>query len=75
MALDLHGTTIHNGWKTFVQEADDAYYRRVKAFKVITGKGEMLREFPVWASNHPRVREAKLNIDGGSYKVVLHKHA
>ena len=74
MALDLHGVTIHQGWKIFKQEVDDAYHRKVKAFKVITGKGQMLREFPIWGSNHPRVREVKLNIDGGSFKVVLHKH-
>jgi len=33
VALDLHGVTIHQGWKIFKQEVDDAYHRKVKAFK------------------------------------------
>lgn len=75
MSLDLHGMAVHDAWKYFNNEVDQAFYRGVRSMKVITGKGLMLEEFSTWANNHPKIQRAELNKDGGSFRVWLKKNA
>ena len=61
--IDLHGMTIHSAWTSFGVAIDSAYFGGVRSVVVVTGPGAMMKEFPVWAESHPRVRE-----------VTQHKH-
>ncbi len=69
MILDLHGYSIHAGWKIFCSAMDQARLKKVKSLRVITGQGAMKQEFPSWCANYPHVRQIVLNKDGGSFTV------
>ena len=70
-SLDLHGLTIHQGWQLFKEAIIESYYKDERKIVVITGKGAMLRELPMWAEDNPNVRETSLRQDGGSFIVKL----
>jgi DNA-nicking Smr family endonuclease len=74
MRIDLHGYHIHKGWQQFNQRVTYAYLNGHKTCEVITGQGDMMREFPVWAHNHPRVRECTRTPNNpGSFIIKLNK--
>lgn len=71
MILDLHGYRIHDAWKYFNEYVDTVYYKKYKSIKIITGKGQMLIEFPHWAQENKKVKSVSLNKDGGSFTVKI----
>lgn len=76
MTIDLHGYHIHEGWRTFNRTIDEAYFNNWRKVSVITGQGAMMHELPIWANNHPRIREVKQQKHNpGSFTVILKKKA
>ncbi len=74
MRIDLHGYHIHEGWRKFNQAITWAYFDNYKSVVVITGQGAMMQELPVWASNHPRIRECnQQRHNPGSFLIKLKK--
>ena len=74
MQIDLHGYHIHEGWKIFNRLITEAYLDNYKRVTVITGQGAMMKELPVWAQNHSRVREVKQQkYNPGSFTIYLKK--
>lgn len=71
--LDLHGYTIHTGWKEFKEYIDQAYLDKKKSVTIITGKGAMHREFNNWCSCNPKIRDCDEYKTGGSWRVRLIK--
>lgn len=68
--LDLHGLTIHAAWMTFKDAVDNAYFAGKKSISVITGRGEIEKEFMEWVVNHPRTRFCD-QIRPGFFRVKL----
>jgi DNA-nicking Smr family endonuclease len=69
--LDLHGEPIHPAWgmfKEFINECDQQQYKKAR---IITGKGKILREFTIWATNHPKVSTVYLEASGGSFLIQI----
>ena len=74
MTIDLHGYHIHEGWHKFNRAIDEAYFNNRRKVIVITGQGSMMRELPIWANNHLRIREVKQQKHNpGSFTVILKK--
>jgi DNA-nicking Smr family endonuclease len=69
--LDLHGEPIHPAWgmfKEFVSECDQQKHKKAR---VVTGKGRILREFTIWATNHPKISTVYLEASGGSFLIQI----
>ena len=74
MKLDLHGLPIHSAWGVFNSKIQDAYYEKLKYVVVVTGQGAIMKEFPVWVSNHPHTKScSSAPHNPGSFKVFLKK--
>lgn len=74
MRIDLHGYHIHEGWHKFRRAVNDAYFSNYKKCVVITGQGSMMKEFPIWAENHPYIREwSQTKYNPGSFTIKLKK--
>ena len=74
MKLDLHGLPIHNAWSVFNSKIQDAYYEKLKYVVVVTGQGAIMKEFPIWVSNHPHTKScSRTPHNPGSFKVFLIK--
>ena len=74
MKIDLHGYHIHEGWRQFQRQVNDAYFAGHKRCVVVTGQGAMMNEFKTWANNHPRIRECTQNPHNpGSFSIKLKK--
>ena len=69
--LDLHGMTLAQAHRAFQMFAAEAA-RNYKTAIVITGRsGQIRREFPAWASLHPRIRSSSMMPNQGSFKVTM----
>jgi DNA-nicking Smr family endonuclease len=69
--LDLHGEPVHPAWgmfKEFINECDQQQYKKAR---IITGKGKILREFTIWATNHPKISTVYLEASGGSFLIQI----
>lgn len=74
MKLDFHGYTIHTAWKEFNAAIDEAYYANQRSVVVVTGQGQMMREFENWCRNNPKIREVTQHKHNpGSWSVKLRK--
>tara|TARA_B100001287_G_C22682422_1_gene531262 strand:- start:333 stop:563 length:231 start_codon:yes stop_codon:yes gene_type:complete len=74
MRIDLHGYHVHEAWRKFNQKVENAYYKGVKRCTVITGQGQMMKEFPTWVSNHPRLKEYRqTKYNPGSFTIFFVK--
>ena len=72
MKLDLHGLPIHDAWNTFNNKISDAYYKKMKYVIVVTGQGQIMKEFSTWVNNHPNVKKYNnFPHNPGSFKVFL----
>lgn len=73
--IDLHGYHTHEGWRKFNRAIDEAYFANWNRVTVITGQGAMMRELPIWASNHEKIREIKQpqKHNPGSFTIILKK--
>lgn len=75
MKIDLHGYHIHQAWQHFNTLALEAYLKGYKKCVVVTGQGAMMKEFPVWAENHPKVRDCTQHpYNPGSFTIKFKKH-
>jgi hypothetical protein len=74
--MDLHGLELQTGWEAYRKATQGCYDKKRSTLKVITGQGEMQREFLRWVENDPFAVEA-VNIDNnkGAWKVTIKKHA
>jgi DNA-nicking Smr family endonuclease len=70
--LDLHGHTLHNAWRLFLSFVYEKSLDKQKSVRIITGKGNMAKEFPIWCSNSPHVKSYKTEPHNlGSWEVRL----
>ena len=67
-SMDLHGLSIHDAYIATWQFLSDCALDRAV---IITGKGHMMTEFPIWADRHPRVRQIEPLNGGGAFRVKL----
>ena len=65
--LDLHGYTLQEAYKETHEFVKECHRDRVKKVKVITGKGEINKEFPMWLERSPLVRKMEQTSDGGCW--------
>jgi len=65
--LDLHGQPVHPAWGLFKEFVNNCDQEKEKKARVITGRGKILREFTIWATNHPKVSTVYLEASGGSF--------
>jgi hypothetical protein len=70
MKLDLHGYTVHQAWtvyQNFINEIN------AKSLVVITGQGQINKEFMSW--NHPStVREIQPLSSQGGFRILFYKN-
>ena len=73
--MDLHGLDLTTAWEEYRKATNSCYDKKIKNLNVITGKGEMQKEFLGWVHADPFASSAK-NIDNnkGAWKVTIKKH-
>ena len=72
--LDLHGYTINEAHKKFVETIDHFHFAGYKKLTVITGSGEISKEITMWAENSKYIRDIhRQDPNKGSYLVLLNK--
>jgi hypothetical protein len=73
--MDLHGLDLTTAWKEYRNATQSCYDKKIKKLKVITGQGEMAKEFLGWVHADPFATSAK-NIDEnkGAWTVQIKKH-
>tara|TARA_B100000809_G_C15058558_1_gene501521 strand:+ start:193 stop:450 length:258 start_codon:yes stop_codon:yes gene_type:complete len=69
--LDLHEYTIQEAYEETLDFVIECHEERIKKAKVITGKGEIGREFPMWLDRNPIVRKIEQTNDGGCYHIWI----
>ena len=73
--MDLHGLDLNTGWQEYRKATEECYKKKIKNLKVITGQGEMAREFPGWVSADPfAISASNPDNNKGSWKVSIKKH-
>lgn len=74
MKLDLHGLPIHEAWQIFNNKIADAYHMNFKYVVVVTGQGQIMKEFNSWVNNNPHTKSCNsAPHNPGSFKVFLRK--
>tara|TARA_Y100001949_G_C15819216_1_gene256980 strand:+ start:64 stop:375 length:312 start_codon:yes stop_codon:yes gene_type:complete len=73
--MDLHGLDLNTAWEEYRKATNSCYDKKIKKLKVITGQGEMAKEFLGWVHADPFATSAK-NIDEnkGAWTVFIKKH-
>jgi len=51
--MDLHGLDLNTGWQEYRRATEECYNKKIKNLKVITGQGEMAKEFLGWVHADP----------------------
>jgi len=69
--LDLHGYYIHDAWEEFKSFINES--KNMKYVTIITGKGEIQKEFEHWVEINPMLKSCELLPTGGAYKVNYNK--
>ena len=69
--LDLHGYYIHDAWEEFKSFINES--KNMKYVTIITGKGEIQKEFEHWVEVNPMLKSCELLPTGGAYKVHYKK--
>mgnify|MGYP001158207090 FL=1 len=69
--LDLHGEPVHPAWGMFKEFVNECDQQKCKKARVITGKGKILKEFTIWATNHPKISTVYLEASGGSFLIQI----
>lgn len=67
IVIDYHGYTIQEAYEDIQEAVKECHEERVKKLKVITGKGEICKEFPFWLERNPLVRKMEQTDDGGCF--------
>jgi DNA-nicking Smr family endonuclease len=75
MKLDLHGNTVHAGWKLFTEHVADCYFKNIKKTEIITGHGKIAKELDSWVyGNRHCVSMEAHTTNTGSYFVKIRKN-
>ncbi|MAH07784.1 hypothetical protein CMI38_06060 [Candidatus Pacearchaeota archaeon] len=69
--MDLHGLTVQNAYNEFNRAVNDCRSKGIKKLHVITGKGQIQKEFIHWCGSNPKIKNCIINSDGGSYLVKI----
>lgn len=73
--LDLHGNTIHNGWKKFCLHVDQCYFDGIRNIVVVTGQGEMKKEIQIWGQQHRYVQHIQqIPTNAGAWNITVAKN-
>ena len=73
--MDLHGLDLNTAWEEYRKATEECYKKKIKKLKVITGQGEMQKEFLGWVHADPFASSAQ-NVDDnkGAWAVTIKKH-
>jgi len=69
--MDLHGLTVQSAYLEFNRAVNECRSKGIKKLKVITGKGQIQKEFTHWCDSNPKVKNCTINPDKGSYLVRI----
>jgi len=73
--MDLHGLDLNTGWQEYRRATEECYNKKIKNLKVITGQGEMAKEFLGWVHADPFAISARNPENNkGSWTVSIKKH-
>jgi len=73
--MDLHGFDLDTGWQEYRRATEECYRKKIKNLKVITGQGEMAKEFLGWVQADPFAISARNPENNkGSWTVQIKKH-
>jgi hypothetical protein len=73
--IDLHGFTIHDAWRFFHQWVQEAQKdNTVKSVTVVTGQGQIYKEFPGWCDNMSFIRDIQPHFGNGAYHISFYKN-
>jgi hypothetical protein len=73
--MDLHGLDLNTAWEEYRKATEECYKKKIKNLNVITGQGEMQKEFLGWVHADPFAASAKnLNDNKGAWQVTIKKH-
>ena len=73
--MDLHGLDLDTGWQEYRRATEECYKKKIKNLKVITGQGEMAKEFLGWVQADPFAISARNPENNkGSWTVQIKKH-
>ena len=73
--MDLHGLDLDTGWQEYRRATEECYKKKIKNLKVITGQGEMAKEFLGWVQADPFAISARNPENNkGSWSVSIKKH-
>lgn len=73
--MDLHGLELNTAWKEYRTATQSCYDKKIKNLNVITGQGEMQKEFLGWVHADPFAVSAKNKEDNkGAWTVTIKKH-
>ena len=53
MKLDLHGNTVHAGWKVFTEHVAECYFSNIKTTEIITGHGKIATDIGFLSTYSP----------------------
>lgn len=74
MPVDLHGYRIHDAWQEYRAVTADCYFKNKKHVVIITGQGQMSKEFIHWVAADPyAIRCEPVNTGNGAWKVYIKK--
>jgi DNA-nicking Smr family endonuclease len=75
MKLDLHGNTVHAGWKVFTEHVAECYFSNIKTTEIITGHGKIATEIEAWVNGNRHCTEIQSHPHNtGSYYVKIRKN-
>ena len=73
--MDLHGLDLDTGWQEYRRATEECYKKKIKNLKVITGQGEMAKEFLGWVQADPFAISARNPENNkGSWTVSIKRH-
>jgi len=70
MKIDLHGLTVHGGWKLYCKMTQLCYNGGKKTLTVITGQGQMNTEIMGWVSADQYAKSAK-KLNEGAWQIEI----
>ena len=72
MKLDLHGYTVYDAYKKFVEHISDCYYNEIKETVIVTGYGQIGDEITAWTHHNAYIKHiARLDPNKGAYRVRI----
>ena len=73
--MDLHGLDLNTAWEEYRTATQSCYDKKIKNLNIITGQGEMAKEFLGWVHADPFATSAKNKEDNkGAWAVTIKKH-